>query len=194
MWRTPRARSTPPSLTPPPPRPPPPPKPRWSHSTDHPAREVLQWPYTEGGGGGGLPSPGPPPPKTKGTIAGKNEIYRWDNQAILVHAFLGSIPPPPTSGLIPPCLQPCLRSVTGPCPPSFSARVFDRYTEGGFTQHVKGSHNIWQYLYFMVHLSHKMEDEYTGQESYVSSKLHALVPHVRPHGGAEAGGRMADRK
>ena len=30
---------------------------------------------------------------------------------------------------------------------------------------------MWNYLYFMVYLSHKPDDEYTGQESYVSAKL-----------------------
>ena len=30
---------------------------------------------------------------------------------------------------------------------------------------------MWQYLYFMVYLNQKSDDEYTGQESYVSLKL-----------------------
>ena len=34
-------------------------------------REVLEWPYTEGGGG----VPCTPPPPTKVTIVGKKEIY-----------------------------------------------------------------------------------------------------------------------
>ena len=32
---------------------------------------------------------------------------------------------------------------------------------------------MWQYLYFMVYLNHKPEDEHTGQESYVHAKLQA---------------------
>ena len=51
------------------------------------------------------------------------------------------------------------------------ANDFDRYVEGGFAAHVKTAHNMWQYFYFMVYLNNKQEDEYTGQESYVFSKL-----------------------
>ena len=49
--------------------------------------------------------------------------------------------------------------------------MFDRSVEGGFAGHVKDTHNMWNYLYLMVYLSHKPDDEYTGQESYVSAKL-----------------------
>ena len=51
------------------------------------------------------------------------------------------------------------------------ANLFDRVVEGGFTQHVRGTHNMWHYLYFIVYLNQKSEDEYTGQESYVSGKI-----------------------
>ena len=52
-----------------------------------------------------------------------------------------------------------------------SANYFDRYAKGGFNAHVRQTHNMWQYLYFMVYLDQKCNDEYTGQESYVASKL-----------------------
>jgi len=48
---------------------------------------------------------------------------------------------------------------------------FDRYIDGGFREHVLHQHNMWQYLYFMLHLRHKPEDEFTGQESYVHEKI-----------------------
>ena len=51
--------------------------------------EVLEGPYTAGGGGGGVP-PGPSPPQTKGTIAGKHEVYNREN---LVGPFLADAPP-----------------------------------------------------------------------------------------------------
>ena len=36
---------------------------------------------------------------------------------------------------------------------------------------LQNQHNMWQYLYFMLHLRHKPEDEFTGQESYVHAKI-----------------------
>ena len=44
-----------------------------------------------------------------------------------------------------------------------SANFFDRYVPGGFSAHVKNTHNMWQYLYFLVYLDQKSIDEYTGQ-------------------------------
>jgi len=52
-----------------------------------------------------------------------------------------------------------------------SSSTFDRYLPGGFTDHVRVHHNMWQYLYLMLHLRHKAEDEFTGQESYVANKI-----------------------
>jgi len=37
----------------------------------------------------------------------------------------------------------------------------------GFENHVKRDHNMWQYLFYFLHLSQKSETEYTAQESYV---------------------------
>ena len=42
------------------------------------------------------------------------------------------------------------------------ANLFDRVVERGFTGHVKYAHNMWHYLYFIVYLNQKPEDEYTG--------------------------------
>lgn len=50
------------------------------------------------------------------------------------------------------------------------AATFDREGEG-FHAHTKGSHNMWQYLYFMHHLRRKDKCEFTGQESYVYTKM-----------------------
>ena len=53
--------------------------------------------------GGVAPSPPPPgrplPPQTKVIIAGKNEVYNWDNlvRPFWVHTLLGPRPPPPPS-------------------------------------------------------------------------------------------------
>ena len=48
---------------------------------------------------------------------------------------------------------------------------FDRRVEGGFEEHVKHQHNMWEYLYFMHHLMRKPNHEFTGQESYVWGKM-----------------------
>ena len=48
---------------------------------------------------------------------------------------------------------------------------FDRRVEGGFDEHIKRQHNMWEYLYFMHHLQRKPKDEFTGQESYVWEKM-----------------------
>jgi hypothetical protein len=53
------------------------------------------------------------------------------------------------------------------------AATFDREGEG-FGPHTKGPHNVWQYLYFLHHLRRKEVCEYTGQESYVASKMTRL--------------------
>ena len=41
----------------------------------------------------------------------------------------------------------------------------------GFEYHIKKEHNLWQYLYFILHLQLKDQDEYTGQESFVAEKV-----------------------
>ena len=49
-------------------------------------------------GGVTPPPPGTPPPQTKGTISGKNEIYRWENLIgpfLDTHFWVPTPPPPP---------------------------------------------------------------------------------------------------
>ena len=67
------------------------------------------------------------------------------------------------------------------------ANVFDRCVEGGFTKHIKETHNMWQYLYFMVYLDQKSDDEFTGAVfimrfgwsfTVALSSLHAAISSV----------------
>eukprot|EP00756_Hemistasia_phaeocysticola_P045004 Hpha_TRINITY_DN1877_c0_g2::TRINITY_DN1877_c0_g2_i1::g.170668::m.170668/K04959/ITPR2; inositol 1,4,5-triphosphate receptor type 2 len=48
---------------------------------------------------------------------------------------------------------------------------FDRQTEGGFEDHVKNHHNMWNYVYFLYHLRNKEQVLYTGPESHVFSQI-----------------------
>jgi hypothetical protein len=45
--------------------------------------------------------------------------------------------------------------------------IFDKYSEGGFDRHVAKDHNLWQYVFYIVHLESKDPTEMTGIESYV---------------------------
>ncbi|KAL0145319.1 hypothetical protein V8B55DRAFT_1460552 [Mucor lusitanicus] len=54
---------------------------------------------------------------------------------------------------------------------SIPAVEFQRHAKKGFEDHVKNDHNIWQYLFFLVHLRNKDRTEYTGPESYVAGCL-----------------------
>jgi len=48
-------------------------------------------------------------------------------------------------------------------------------TDGnGFGKHVRDDHNMWIYMYFIVHLFIKPVDEQTGFESYVFDKLNEV--------------------
>lgn len=47
---------------------------------------------------------------------------------------------------------------------------FDRNSYG-FDKHVKEDHNVWQYLYFLVHLKEKDLTEFNGIESFCSEQL-----------------------
>jgi len=51
--------------------------------------------------------------------------------------------------------------------------TFDRFSnqKGGFQEHIKKHHYMWNYLFFIVYLQDKDPVEYTGIESYVSEKL-----------------------
>ncbi|KAF7730560.1 hypothetical protein EC973_001941 [Apophysomyces ossiformis] len=54
---------------------------------------------------------------------------------------------------------------------SIPAVEFQRHAKKGFEQHIRNDHNIWQYLFFLVHLKNKDRTEYTGPESYVAACL-----------------------
>ncbi|KAG0179979.1 hypothetical protein DFQ29_001424 [Apophysomyces sp. BC1021] len=54
---------------------------------------------------------------------------------------------------------------------SIDAVEFQRHAKKGFEQHISNDHNIWQYLFFLVHLKNKDRTEYTGPESYVAACL-----------------------
>ncbi|KCV71988.1 hypothetical protein H696_01395 [Fonticula alba] len=54
-----------------------------------------------------------------------------------------------------------------------------------FEAHTLQDHNLWNYLYFVVHLWTKDSTEYTGPESYVFERLQ----HSAKGGGADAQGR-----
>jgi hypothetical protein len=53
----------------------------------------------------------------------------------------------------------------------------DRYTfdrnSYGFEQHIVEDHNVWQYLYFLVHLQEKDHTEYNGTESFCDKMIAA---------------------
>lgn len=48
---------------------------------------------------------------------------------------------------------------------------FDRLQSkgnGGFREHIKMNHYMWNYMYFFAYLDWKEKTEYSGIESYVS--------------------------
>lgn len=51
---------------------------------------------------------------------------------------------------------------------NFERFTFDKESEGGFTRHISKDHNLWYYVYYIVHLKSKDNTEYTGIESFVS--------------------------
>lgn len=40
-----------------------------------------------------------------------------------------------------------------------------------FEEHIRTQHNMWHYLYFIVHVKVKDPTEFTGPESYVASMI-----------------------
>lgn len=48
--------------------------------------------------------------------------------------------------------------------------LFFEHEGAGFDAHVKDDHNMWNYLFYIVHLESKDETEYSGVESYVRGK------------------------
>ncbi|KAK9764437.1 hypothetical protein K7432_008041 [Basidiobolus ranarum] len=65
-------------------------------------------------------------------------------------------------------IQNDMKSVCFIC--NISATEFQKHAKG-FEHHIKHDHNIWQYLFFLVHLKTKDVTEYTSQESYVAEML-----------------------
>lgn len=52
--------------------------------------------------------------------------------------------------------------------------IFDKLPDYGFARHIENDHNMWKYIFFLVHLQAKDSTEYTGIESYVSAKFETL--------------------
>ena len=68
----------------------------------------------------------------------------------------------------------------------------DRNSDGGFKNHIKIEHHLWNYLFFMYRIENEVDEEdYDGIESYVYEKVehamsyclgrdpggHQMVPH-----------------
>ena len=51
--------------------------------------------------------------------------------------------------------------------------IFDKMCEGGFDRHVSKDHNLWCYVFYIVHLVSKDPTEMTGIESYVFDMYNA---------------------
>ena len=47
----------------------------------------------------------------------------------------------------------------------------DKEYSEGFTYHIKKEHNLWMYVFFIIHLYTKDETEYGGTESFVMEKI-----------------------
>jgi hypothetical protein len=66
---------------------------------------------------------------------------------------------------------------------NFERFTFDKESEGGFTRHISEDHNLWYYVFYIVHLRSKDATEYTGIESYVSDllaiQMHTWMPRQK---------------
>ena len=51
---------------------------------------------------------------------------------------------------------------------------FDKYSDG-FDRHITRDHNLWQYVFYIVHLQSKDSSDYTGIESYVVERVGLLI-------------------
>lgn len=47
---------------------------------------------------------------------------------------------------------------------------FDLETDG-FEYHIKNEHNVWNYVFYMIHLKTKDKTDYNGIESKISQQL-----------------------
>jgi len=60
----------------------------------------------------------------------------------------------------------------------------DRFTldtnGGGFDEHIEKHHNMWNYVYMLVHLREKDPNEYNGWEQYVADKVAASDTSFMP--------------
>ena len=45
----------------------------------------------------------------------------------------------------------------------------------GFDHHIKEDHHLWNYLFYMFHLTELEETDYNGIESYVKDKVIFLI-------------------
>lgn len=50
-------------------------------------------------------------------------------------------------------------------------RLSDSSAGGGFDQHIKINHYMWNYVFFMAYLKYKDPTDYTGIEQYVFHKM-----------------------
>jgi len=48
--------------------------------------------------------------------------------------------------------------------------LFDKYCEGGMERHIAKDHNLWMYVFFLLHLQTKNSSDRNGIESYVIEK------------------------
>jgi len=64
---------------------------------------------------------------------------------------------------------------------SIESDVFQRQALG-FAHHIKHEHNMWHYLYFLVHLELKPQDEYTSAEYYVNEMIESSSIDWLPNG------------
>jgi len=61
--------------------------------------------------------------------------------------------------------------------------IFERGgKQGGFMRHIEKDHNLWSYVYYIVHLSSKNSSDYDGIESYVGRKYSVLENSWVPNG------------
>lgn len=51
---------------------------------------------------------------------------------------------------------------------NFDRMQFDK--SGGLRKHITDDHNLWNYVYYMVHLESKDRSDHTGVESYILDK------------------------
>jgi hypothetical protein len=54
---------------------------------------------------------------------------------------------------------------------------------GGFERHIDYDHNLWWYVYYLVHIIEKDETEFNGVESYVKERYNSgytdWIPRAR---------------